>query len=300
MSQHFEVKDLGDLHYLLGIEVKRDAASHTFTLSQSQYIKEILERYKMLDAKPVKTPMARGAQYSTRQCPQSEKERKEMEGIPYRHAIGSLLYAAHGSRPDIIAAISVLSRFMDNPGYIHWLGVKRIFRYLLGTLDYCLVLSGAQSLALVGYCDVDHGGEVDTRRSTSGYVFYFGNSLISWSSKRQSCVSLSTAEAEYRAAATATQEGLNLFYLLSELGYKQKNILLYEDNQACLHLVENSAVVGRAKHLELKMYFIRDCVNKGLLLMKYCPTDLMIADLFTKPLLERQFVALRRLLNVKL
>jgi hypothetical protein len=163
--------------------------------------------------------------------------------------------------------------------------VKRILRYLKGTKDYRLRLGGTTEVSLTGYCDADWAGDVDERKSTTGYVFLIGNGVVSWKSKRQPTPALSTAEAEYQAATSATQEALWMRQLLSELGFLLPTATpLYSDNQGAIALARNPTSHSRTKHIDIKHHFIRHSIEAGDIDMRYCPTQEMVADVLTKGL----------------
>ena len=206
LQKHVEVTDLGALHWLLGIEIKRDRDAGTIHLSQRSYIDSILRHFNFDDLKPASTPMETQVRLSSSQSPSSTNEIAVMRDVPYREAVGAVQWAALTTRPDISFAVSTVSRFSANPGPKHWEAVKRIFRYLKATRDLWLTYGGAER-KLVGYADAD-GSMAEDRRAVSGYAFIFDGGAVSWSSKKQSIVSLSTTESEYVAATHATKEVL--------------------------------------------------------------------------------------------
>jgi Reverse transcriptase (RNA-dependent DNA polymerase)/Integrase core domain/GAG-pre-integrase domain/Zinc knuckle len=278
-----EMTDLGELHWLLGIEIKRDYKLKTISLSQRSYIQSIIERYGLTDAKPVSMPLDPHALLSKEQCPSTTEECGAMRDVPYREAVGSLMYAALATRPDIAYAVHHLARFGDNPGKPHWEAVKRVIRYLKGTKDMFLVLGGQQQ-GLNGYTDAD-GMSNEDRHAISGYVFQIDGSSVSWSSKRQEVIALSTTEAEYVATTHAAKEALWLRNFTSEL-FENNNspTTLYSDNQSSIALTKDDQFHSRTKHIDIKYHFIRWIVNDGKIILEYCPTEEMIADIFTKAL----------------
>ena len=198
LSREFEMKDLGDAKKILGMEISRDRTSGKLYLSQSGYVRKVLRRFNMLDVKPVSTPLAAHFKLSSAMCPQSDEDIEYMSRVPYSSAVGSLMYAMVCSRPDLSHALSVVSRFMANPGREHWKAVQWIFRYLHGTANACLQF-GKSKDELVGYVDSDFAGDLDKRRSLTGYVFTIGGCAVSWKATLQTTVALSTTEAEYMA-----------------------------------------------------------------------------------------------------
>ena len=205
-----------------------------------------------------------------------------MAGRPYREAVGSLMYAAVGTRPDISFAVGQVARFCDNPGSAHWEAVKRIFCYLKGTRDHWLVY-GEKEHSISGYTDAD-GMSNEDRHAISGYAFLIDGGAVSWSSKRQSIVTLSTAEAEYVAATHAAKEAVWLREFISEIYKPQDPMTLYSDSQSAIALARNEQFHARTKHIDIRFHFIRYIIEAGKIVIDYCPTEDMVADTFTKAL----------------
>ena len=284
----FKLRDLGPTKLLLGVAITRDLSKHSIFLSQKHYVEDILERFHMSDCKPVSTPMEPGLRLSASQCSANDEEKEAMASVPYINAVGALMYLAIATRPDIAYTVSVLSRFNSNPGPEHWKAVKHLFRYLKGTMDYSLTYLPSASPTnerFEVYSDADHGGNPDTGKSTSAYVIKMGTGAVSWSSKLQSIVALSTTEAEYVSAVSAGSEAIWVRQLLTELGYKPSGpSTLHLDNQSAMQVAKNPEHYGRMKHLDLRYYWLRDEVEKGTLAIDYVPTDSMVADILTKSL----------------
>ena len=216
------------------MEITRDRENCILKISQAGYIRKLLEKFNMLEAKPVSTPAEPGLYLN------KSEGNNELVNVPYREAISSLLFLSRVSRPDIEYAVNYLSHFLDSYDQEHWRAVKRIFRYLIGTIDVGLVYGNSESSAgpanfdessaqLVGYTDADYTSCLSTRRSRSGYVFLFNGTPISWSSQRQEVVALSTAEAEYIALFQGTKESVWLRRMLNELGLKQKCVTILKN-----------------------------------------------------------------------
>ncbi len=204
------------------------------------------------------------------------------------------MYLSTGTRPDIAYAVGSVAKYTSNPTQRHWIAVKRILRYLKGTAEFGLQYLASNTEDLHGYSDSDWGGDLDDRKSTSGYLFKFGGAPISWRSKKQSTVALSTAEAEYIALSSATQEATWLQQLISELQNMSIGpTVLSEDNQAAICMARNTQYHGRTKHIDLRHHFVREKVSEGAIDLKYCPTDCMIADILTKGLPSVTFERLR-------
>ena len=296
LHKRYKMKDLGALEWCLGMEIKRNRSSGTVTLNQSQYIKEVLGRFNMSVCKASRTPDQVGTHLSKTMSPSVVDEAKTMEVVPYRNAVGSLMFAARGSRPDIATSTRAVSRFMDNPGRRHWQAVKKILWYLQGTASLGITFraSGNRKVTLSGYADSNWAGDIDNRRSTTGYVFLIAGGPVSWTSKTQPTVALSTTEAEYMAAAAAAQEAIWIRTILNELGFKQhRPTIIFEDNQGCIKLTENGVSHGRTKHIDIRHHYVREQVARNSIKFKYLQTDKMVADMLTKPLSPPAFIKLR-------
>lgn len=290
LSTEFAIKDLGPLHYFLGIEVVR----HTdgFFLHQQKYAHELLERAGMLNCKPVPMPIDTKAKVSA------------LDGLPaadaafYRSIVGALKYLTL-TRPDLQYAVQQVCFHMHSPRDSHWNLVKRILRYIRGTMVLGLTLSASSSTDLVAYSDADWAGCPDTRRSTSGYCVYLGPSLISWSSKRQPTVSRSSAEAEYRAVANTVAECSWLRQLLQELHLDvPKATIVYCDNVSAVYLSANPVHHRRTKHIELDIHFVREQLALGRVRVLHVPTAQQFADVMTKGLPTTTFEEFRSSLCV--
>ncbi|RVX14680.1 Retrovirus-related Pol polyprotein from transposon TNT 1-94 [Vitis vinifera] len=281
LSKQFAMKDLGAAKQILGMRIIRDKANGTLKLSQSEYVKKVLSRFNMNEAKPVSTPLGSHFKLSKEQSPKTEEERDHMSKVPYASAIGSLMYAMVCTRPDIAHAVGVVSRFMSMPGKQHWEAVKWILRYLKGSLDTCLCFTGA-SLKLQGYVDADFAGDIDSRKSTTGFVFTLGGTAISWTSNLQKIVTLSTTEAEYVAATEAGKEMIWLHGFLDELGKKQEMGILHSDSQSAIFLAKNSAFHSKSKHIQTKYHFIRYLVEDKLVILEKICGSKNPADMLTK------------------
>jgi hypothetical protein len=212
------------------------------------------------------------------------------------------MYAMLGTRPDLAFAVSVISRFSSNPTNAHWSAVKRVFRYIASTLDMGLVFRG-ELQPLEGYTDSDWAGDQDTRRSTSGYVFNLGSAAVSWSSKRQPTVALSTCEAEYVGQKNAAKEAVWLQRFLKQIDPNQDPglgaTIIYGDNQGAIALAKNAQYHGRTKHIDADVHFVRECVADGRVDLRYVPTTEQVADGLTKPLCRDKFVAFRKAVGVE-
>lgn len=253
METQFTLKDFGSLSYFLGIEVLKQTDGSLF-LSQSKYARDLLLKTKMHQAKPLPTHMSTGVKLSVKDGDPFD------EVTLYRSTVGSLQCLTI-KRPDIAYSVNKVCQFMHTPLLTHWKAVKRIIRYVNGTLEFGVHLHPSSSLSIYGYCDVDWGNDPDDRRSTSGFCWFLGNSPISWSSKKQSVVSRSSTEAEYRSLANAASELLWIQSLLQELRIQQLGIpILWCDNMSTIALIANPVHHSRTKHLELDLHFVREKV----------------------------------------
>jgi hypothetical protein len=284
MARTFDMKDLGAARQILGMEIFKDRRNGKLWLSQQKYVEKILLRFGMNDVKPVSVPLASHFKLSSSLCPSTKEEKEYMSRIPYANAVGSLMYVMVSTRPDISHAVGVVSRFMENPGKEHWAAVKWVLRYLRGTSDYCITYNSGREL-VCGYVDSDFAGDLDKRRSTSGYVFTLAGGAISWMSKLQNIVALSTTEAEYVAASHACKEAVWLKGLFGEFGRIQDKVKLLCDSQSAIHLAKNPAYHSKTKHIPIKYHFVRQVIDEGGVSLEKVHTKENCADMFTKPVL---------------
>lgn len=285
LMKRFDMKDLGEIQYCLGIQIIRDRKKGQTTLDQTAYIEAVLRRFNMSDAKPISTPMECGKKLSRIMAPINDAEKEAMNHIPYQMAIGSLLYAAQTTRPDISFAVGVLSKFNSNPGKEHWSSVKRVMRYLRGTIGAKITYKITGNNEIVGYTDADYADDPDDRVSVSGYTFKLADGIISWSRKKQQTVAHSTTEAEYMALAHATQEGLWLRMMVIELKISSNDTIIPIgcDNQSALDLSRNSLHHARTKHIDVQHHFLRDAAKKRRVEFFKVASEVMVADSLTKP-----------------
>ena len=286
------MKDLGLMHYFLGLEVWQ-GPNETF-LGQGKYTIDILRRFGMMDCKSMVTPM----EANLRKLHDSAISSDRVDPTMYRQLIGSLLYLVN-TRPDICYAVNTLSQHMVESRQVHWVAAKHVLRYLHGTIGYGLRYTSGEGVKLEGFTDSDWAGSAVDRKSTSGCCFSLGSAMVSWFSKKQSSVALSTAEAEYIAACAASKEAVWLRKLLADLSGHQVDVtVIFCDNQSCVKLSENSVFHDRSKHIDMKYHYIRDIVQKGVVKLQYISTDEQVADIFTKPLARVKFAYFRERLGV--
>ncbi|KAH9714562.1 hypothetical protein KPL71_020696 [Citrus sinensis] len=227
--------------------------------------------------------------YGLKQAPSNEAERKEMSRVPYASAMRSLIFAMISTRPDIAQAVGAVSRYMANPGGEHLIAVKRILRYIKGTSDVALCYGGLE-FTIRGYVDSDFAGDLDKRKSTTCYVFTLAGAAVSWVSKLQTVVALSTTEAEYMAATQACKEAIWIQRLLEELGHKQKKIYVFCDSQSVLHIARNPSFHSRTKHIGVQYHFVREVVEDGSVDLQKIHTKENLADVLTKPINADKFI----------
>ncbi|GAQ79929.1 hypothetical protein KFL_000420010 [Klebsormidium nitens] len=250
LSAVFDIRDLGDANFFLGMEIERDRVIKTLKLTQKRSIKDLLAEHGMADAKARATPM------SPAEKPTREGEKLDVSAFPYSRLIGSLLYIANCTRPDISQAVGVLSRFMSKPTRDHWKMARAVLSYLAGTPEVGLSFDGTEGLKLKGFCDANYAGDIDTRRSTTGYVFTLGGGAVSWASKCQPTVACSTVEAEYMAAAFTTKEALWLKKLFADLDIECETVQIGCDNQGAIQLSKHPIASQRSKHIDISHHFI--------------------------------------------
>lgn len=301
LKKHLKLRDLGCTSHLLGMSITRDRSSHKLWLSSKPYILRKLDEFGMNDCKPVGTPMEPGCTLSRADCPQTPEEAAEMKNYPYMTAVGSLLFLALLTRPDIAFAVGVLVRFNSNPGLKHWKAVKRVFRYLKGTIDLQLEYGPdpkADDLITI-LCDADFGGNKDNGKSTTGYMVKVGSGVVSWCSKLQPIVTLSSTEAEFVAANAAGKEICAIRSLLNELGYQVASpTIMWVDNQSSIQVAKNPEHHGRMKHLDRSYYWLRDKVTHQVLMPMYIPTEDNAADMLTKSLVKPKVELFRGMMGL--
>ena len=290
MQAEFEMSLMGELKFFLGIQINQTPEG-TY-IHQSKYIRDLLKKFDLSECKPSKIPMHPTC------ILEREEVSKKVEQKVYRGMIGSLLYLT-ASRPDILFSVCICARFQSDPRESHLTAVKRIFKYLKGTTNLGLFYRKSSDYSLVGYCDADFAGDRVERKSTSGSCQFLGENLISWSSKRQSTIALSTAEVEYIAAAGCSTQMLWMKSQLEDFQIFESNIPILCDNTSAICLSKNPILHSRAKHIEIKHHFIRDYIQKGILNLKFIDTDHQWADIFTKPLSEDRFNFILKHLSMK-
>lgn len=290
LHREFAIK-VADGSFFVGLQINRldDGSIH---VNQSTYAKKVLTKFNMMDACSVDTP----ADANTKLL--SNLVDGKLTTFPYREAVGSLMYLAVATRPDISFAVGLACRYLNRPNENHVNAVKRIFRYIRGTISFGIRFNSNVALSLECFSDADYAGDVDTRKSTSGFVFMFGNGSISWGSNRQKCVALSSTESEYIAGSEAVKELLWLQRMLIDLDVTIKKPGLHLDNQGAMKLTKNPEFHKRTKHIEVRYHFIREKFDEGCFELRYVSTKEQIADIFTKPLSKHKFQYFRKLMGM--
>ena len=297
LSNKFDIEDMGMLHHFLGVKIIQKLECGEIWIGQQTYAQDLLVRFKMDSCRPVDTPFDAGSKLK-----KTEDGEITCDRAKYQSAVGSLLYLSTKTRPDIAYAVGVVSRFCSNPSNSHWVAVKRILRYLQGTVNVGLLYSARCESTVTGYSDADWAGDVVDRISTTGYVFLMSGGAVSWRSKKQSCVALSTAEAEYMALACTFQEAIWMRKLLRSLSFDYENAsnptVVYEDNQSAICMSKNQQCHGQSKHIDIKYHFVREKVSEGQIELRYCTTENMLADMFTKGLSGPKFKKLCKMIGM--
>lgn len=255
------------------MEITREEGKLKF--NQKKLIEKVLQKFGMEECRGAHTPMEQGVMILDEEI---------IHDVPYRELIGCLTYISTTSRPDITYATSFLSRYLDKPTKTLWITAKRVLRYLKHTANKCLTYTKSDKKQLLAYSDADWGSEKDNRKSVSGCAIFHNGNLVSWFSKKQSTVALSSAEAEYVAAAMSTSEIVYVKGISNNFNCVNNETYLLVDNQSAIKMIENNVNNKRTKHIDIKYNYIKDCVNNKIIMLSYVPTNENIADIFTKPL----------------
>ena len=281
----WEIKDVGETEYFLGMRVQQDLNAGTVRLSQRPYWEHVINRFSLEHISPRNTPLPVGITLDSNMSPKTDSERKQMDDKPYRPILGSIMWGQLATRPDLSFAVSLLARFQTNPGLDHWNALMHVIGYIKNTIDYGLTYSRDSDLSPVAYVDADYGGCKDTRRSTSGYVFTMAGGPVTWSSKRQATVALSTVEAEYVAMSRCAQQMVWMQNWLSEakVEYTLPGVMK-GDNRGAIALTKNTKDHGKVKHIDIRHHYLRELLQSGNIIMEQVPSTDNLADIFTKPL----------------
>lgn len=290
MSQ-FKIKDLGQIRQCLGMRVTYDKDVNVLTLDQEKYIDQLLCKFHMNDCKTADTPMESKLYL--------DRDENCDKSLPYQQLIGSLMYLAILTRPDIAFSVGYLSQFNNCYNKEHWNYAKHILRYLKKTKSYGLKYSSTGNLQLIGFVDADWGNNIIDRKSYTGFCFKLMGSLICWGSKKQKNVALSSTEAEFVGLSECSKEAVYLRNLQFEITNMLYSVLIYNDNQSAQKLVANPVFHNRSKHVDIRYHFCRDAVANKIVEVQYMPTAQMPADLFTKSLSSTKHYALLKSIGLE-
>jgi len=288
----WECQDLGEAKEFLGMKIRREGQA--IYLSQTLYLKQVLERFRMQNCKFAKTPLPTGWR-ATKNPGQATPEFR----LKYQAIIGSLLYLMIGTRPDIAFAVTRLAQYAANPSKEHMDKALYVCKYLAGTADYELVYDGASNKGLLAYCDSDYAGCTDTRRSITGFVVKLASGIVSWQSHAQKTVALSSTEAEYMSLSDCSRQIVWIQSLLGELGFIHVRTPIYGDNQGSMFIGSNPVQDRRTKHIDIRYHFIREKIVEGKVEVFFIEGDKNIADMFTKNLGNIKFREFRSQLGLK-
>ncbi|KAK6146204.1 hypothetical protein DH2020_020073 [Rehmannia glutinosa] len=287
--KNFKLYQMDVKSAFLNVQIKQ--CQEGIYISQSKYTKELLKKFGIEEGRTVSTPMATNVKID------KDEKGKSVDESKYRGMIGSLLYLT-ASRPDILHDVCLCARFQSNPKESHMSIVKRIFRYLKGTIQYGLFYPKNENFSLKGYSDSDYAGNIDDRKSTSGSCQFLGDCLVSWFSKKQNCVSLSMAEAEYISATFCCTQLLWMKQTLADYKCSFENVPIFCDNISAINIAQNPVHHNRTKHIEIRHHFLRDCVSKRKIEISFVPSQDQLADIFTKPLSSETFASIRSRLGI--
>lgn len=290
MMREFSMTDLGRMKYFLGVEVIQDESG--IFIGQKKYASEVLSRFGMEECNAVRNPMVLGCKLT------KEGTGAAVDATMFKQLVGSLRYLT-ATRPDLMYSVNLVSRYMEAPREQHLLAAKRILRYVQGTKEYGIQYWRGGEERLVGFVDSDYAGDEDDRKSTSGYLFLYGEGAVSWASKKQPIVTLSTTEAEYVSAANGACQAVWLRNILKSIGCDQKEAtVLFCDNSSTIKLAKNAVLHGRSKHIQVRYHFIRELVGDEVIEMEYCSTQDQVADIMTKAVKLEVFEKLRGYMGV--
>jgi hypothetical protein len=280
LKKFYQITDLGELSYILSIHVTWDREAGRIELSQQKYIEDILERFGKSEVRPISTPVLTNEHLTKLTSP-------EIDVRSYQSAVGALMYPMLGTHPNLAYAVGVLGRHAATPGEEHQQALDWVFRYLQATKDWCLVFQRGtpEGLSLTGFVDADWANELSDRSSTSGYTYKLTGGAISWSSKKQSSIALSSTEAEYIAGVHAAKEAIWLRRLLSELRLPDHDpTTLRMDNQSAIAIAKNPQFHDRTKHIEVRYHFLHHKIEEEEIKLDYIPINEQVADVLTKGL----------------
>ena len=274
--------------WFLKIRIKEEG-DH-LKLQQDVYVAKVLQRFEMSECKPSAIPMQPGLKLK------KPEEEERVNNVPYRQLIGALLYLATRTRPDIAFAVNKLAKYNVGHGLQHWKAAKRILAYLKATPTMGIRMKKVEGkkIELTGFCDSDWGGDLDNRRSTTGFIFFFGETPVCWKCRTQERCACSSAEAEYYALSDAVREAQYLRKLLKTLGYEEQRVVIYMDSASAISMaLRDRQPTARTRHIDIKHHIILDAIERGEVELRYVPSELNLADILTKPTTRAVFQRLR-------
>ena len=296
----WEIKDVGETEYFLGMKVQQDLEKGTVRFTQRPYWEHVINRFGLESILPRNTPLPVGIILDNNMSPKTDSEKRAMNDKPYRPILGSIMWGQLATRPDLSFSVSLLARFQSNPGIDHWNALMHVIGYIKNTMDHGLTYHRDYEISPNAFVDADYGGCKDTRRSTSGYVFMMAGGAVAWSSKRQATVALSTVEAEYVAMSRCAQQMVWMQSWLDEVAIEHSLPgLIKGDNRGAIALTKNTKDHGKVKHIDIRHHYIRDLVKSGNITMEQVPSADNLADLFTKPLPRDHHHRLLLALNIQ-
>ena len=299
MGGEWEIKDVGENDYFLGMQVQQDLNAGTIRLTQRPYWEHVINRFDLAHVLPRNTPLPVGIVLDTNMSPNTDSEKQQMSHKPYCPILGSVMWGQLATRPDLSFAVSLLSRFQVNPGNEHWNALMHVIGYIKNTLDYGLTYSRDAELTPLAYVDADYGGCRDMKRSTSGYIFTMAGAPVTWSSKRQATVALSTVEAEYVAMSRCAQQMVWMQSWLDEVDIAHDIPgVIKGDSRGVIALTKNTKDHGKVKHIDIHHHYIRELVKSGAIAIERIPSTENPADLFTKPISRDHHHRFLRMLNI--
>lgn len=294
LMKRFSMVDLGDIKLFLGIRVER--TENSITIDQISYLQSVLQKFNMSECKAIKTPLPNKIDYQALNC-------DEYFEAPCKNLIGCLMYVMLCTRPDLCASLNILSRYQRQNNKELWKCLKRVLRYIKGSIELKLTYVKTSNYVelLIGFVDSDWGADENDRKSTTGFLFkIFESCTIAWSTKRQNSVAASSTEAEYMALFEGVREALWLKSLLVSININITTpILIYEDNNSCRTIATNPINTKRTKHIDIKYHFSREQVENNNIILKYIPTGEQLADAFTKSLAPTKFLEIRMSIGLK-
>jgi hypothetical protein len=290
MMKEFNMTDLGRMRYFLGLEVLQRADG--IFICQRKYAQEVLERFNMVGCNAVYNPIVLGFKLVT------DSAGMTINSTQYMQMVCSLMYLT-STRLDIMFVVNLLSRYLAHPAELHLQAVKRVLRYIKGTLSYGIFYKQSGDVELLAYTDNDYAGDLEDRKSTLGLLFMLSSRAVSWSSKKQPVVTLSTTEAEFIAAAFCACQAVWLRRMLEKLDHASAGTtIIYCDNNSTIKLSKNPVMHGRSKHIDVRFHFLRELTQDEVVTLLHCRSQEQLADIMTKPLPQVVFEKLRTLMGV--